>query len=132
MDIIITHKIKNMTKKIKKSDLAGVSLNEMLEKAYGKKGTKSRKDAEVKINKIAKGLSGSNKAKEKAETKPKKKIVKIANKQVKVRPANRKKKEVYEHPAHIKTQIGRKKFLVKMKKSINATVKKNPKFLLQD
>ncbi|HWY12333.1 MAG TPA: hypothetical protein VN026_13455 [Bacteroidia bacterium] len=53
--------------KIKKSDLKGYSLDEMLTKSYGKKGIKKRKEAEKRISGISKDLAKNNKLKEKSE-----------------------------------------------------------------
>ncbi len=55
------------SEKIKKSDLKGYSLEEMITMTYGKKGTKKRKEADERINKKSKGLVKNNKLKEKSE-----------------------------------------------------------------
>lgn len=58
-----------MKKKVNiiKDILKGKSFDEMLSSNYGKKGTKKRKIAEKKINKIAENLLINNKIKEKEE-----------------------------------------------------------------
>lgn len=48
-----------MKNKITKEDLIGYTLEEMLTKSYGAKGTSSRKKAERAINKKMKNLKAS-------------------------------------------------------------------------
>ncbi len=63
---VFSDRAKKFKKKIKitKDDLKGTSLDKMMDKSYGKKGTPKRKAAEKKINAKAKTLVADNKKKE--------------------------------------------------------------------
>lgn len=60
-------------KQISTEDLNGLSLEEMLTKTYGKKGTKKRDAADKRIIAIARGLPEKNAKKETLEKSRKKK-----------------------------------------------------------
>lgn len=62
--------------KITSDDLKGHSLNEMLQKSYGKKGTPNRVAAEKRIKEKAKNLLSDNKKKEAKENEEKKSLKK--------------------------------------------------------